>query len=155
MTSFPTANLHYYYSSRIKARGNTTSCTLLNLFLFTSVYLENNLLGCLKYVETRKKLVYRNWFKGTSTNKKIYMEVYFYTKPTRCTDVSNLFYLERHCTCFGQCFRPSSGVQDCTYNNRHLLNTAWHMPVAVRTVLNSWWWTETPSETCRVSFEIK
>ena len=24
--------------------------------------------------------------------------------------------------------------------------------VAVRTVLNSWWWTERPSETCRVSF---
>jgi len=26
------------------------------------------------------------------------------------------------------------------------------MPVAVCTVLNSWWWTERPSETCRVSF---
>jgi len=26
------------------------------------------------------------------------------------------------------------------------------MPVAVCTVLNSWWWTERPPETCRVSF---
>jgi hypothetical protein len=26
----------------------------------------------------------------------------------------------------------------------------WHIPVAVCTVLNSWWWTERPSETCRV-----
>jgi len=24
------------------------------------------------------------------------------------------------------------------------------MPVAVCTVVNSWWWTERPSETCRV-----
>ena len=28
----------------------------------------------------------------------------------------------RHTTCFGQSFRPSSGVQDCTYSNRHLSN---------------------------------
>jgi len=28
--------------------------------------------------------------------------------------------------------------------------SAWHMPVAVRIVLNSWWWTERQSETCRV-----
>ena len=27
--------------------------------------------------------------------------------------------------------------------------------IAVRTVLNSWWWTERPSETCRVSFQNK
>jgi len=29
------------------------------------------------------------------------------------------------------------------------------MPVAVCIVLNSWWWTERPSETCRVSFQNK
>jgi len=29
------------------------------------------------------------------------------------------------------------------------------MPVAVCTVLNSWWWTDRPSETCRVSFQNK
>jgi hypothetical protein len=28
----------------------------------------------------------------------------------------------------------------------------WHIPGAVCTVLNSWWWTEEPSETCRVIF---
>jgi hypothetical protein len=31
----------------------------------------------------------------------------------------------------------------------------WHIPVAVCTVLNSWWWTERPSETRRVLFQIK
>jgi len=30
-----------------------------------------------------------------------------------------------------------------------------HSPVAVCTVLNSWWWTERPSETCRVWFQNK
>jgi len=28
--------------------------------------------------------------------------------------------------------------------------SVWHMPVAVCTVLNSWWWTERPFEACRV-----
>jgi len=27
------------------------------------------------------------------------------------------------------------------------------MPIAVYTVLDSWWWTETLSETCRVLFQ--
>ena len=31
----------------------------------------------------------------------------------------------------------------------------WQMPVDVCTVLNSWWWTERPSETCRLSFQNK
>jgi len=88
-------------------------------------------------------------------------------KPTRCTSVSN-FILEWYSTCFGRSFLPSSGVQDCTYSNSHLSNryccllankqsevSVWHMPVAVCTVFNSWWWTERPPETCRVSFQNK
>ena len=43
-------------------------------------------------------------------------------KPTRCASVSNLFILERHSTCFGRSFLPSSAVQDCTYSNRHMSN---------------------------------
>jgi len=39
-------------------------------------------------------------------------------KPTRCTNVSNLFILEWHYTGFGWSFRPSSGVKDCTYSNQ-------------------------------------
>jgi len=41
-------------------------------------------------------------------------------KPTGCPSVSNLFYFG--ITCFGRYFRSSSGVQDCTYSNRHLSN---------------------------------
>jgi len=77
-------------------------------------------------------------------------------------------------TCFGRSFRPSSGVQDCTYSNRNMSNRYCYLlasvpaskqvavsvghtdlPVAVCTVLNSWWWTERPSETCRVSCKNK
>ena len=50
---------------------------------------------------------------------------------------------DKHCTCLGGSFRPSSGLNDCTHSNRH-------MPVAVCTVVKSWWWTERPSETCTV-----
>jgi len=32
------------------------------------------------------------------------------------------FILEWHSACFGQSFRPLSGVQDCAYGNRHLSN---------------------------------
>ena len=31
----------------------------------------------------------------------------------------------------------------------------WHDAVCTRTVLDSWWWTERPSETCRVLFQNK
>jgi len=30
------------------------------------------------------------------------------------------FILEWHSTCFVRSFRPSSGVQECTYSNRHM-----------------------------------
>ena len=43
--------------------------------------------------------------------------IYFIIKPTRCTNVSNYLITKRHSTCFGRSFRPSSGVQDCTYSN--------------------------------------
>jgi hypothetical protein len=100
-------------------------------------------------------------------------------KPTRCTSFSHLFILNNTLH-FRQSFRPLSGVRDGTYSNRHTSNrygnllasgnemelfhgvpasqqvavTVWHMPVAVCTVLNSWWWTESPSETCKVLFKI-
>jgi len=35
--------------------------------------------------------------------------------------------LEWYTTCFGRSFRPSWGVQDCTYSNRHLSNRYFRM----------------------------
>jgi hypothetical protein len=97
-------------------------------------------------------------------------------KPNRCTNFSNLF-LEWNSTCFGQFLYQSSGVFHCTNGNgisHTVLLTAVEQKdllllascqdifmtyiIAVCTVINSWWWTEELSETCRVSspqkFEI-
>ena len=49
-------------------------------------------------------------------NNNLYITI---VNPSRCTNASNLFNLEWHSTCLGRSFRPSSGVQDCTYSNRH------------------------------------
>jgi len=74
-------------------------------------------------------------------------------KPTRPTTVSNLFYFGMTLYMFRTVF-PSiirSSRLFIPQPNRYV----WQMPVAVCTVLNSWWWTERPSETCRVSFQNK
>jgi len=48
---------------------------------------------------------------------------YFYRKSNKMHQCLNLFYfLKKHSTCFGRSFRPSSGIQDCTYCNRHMSN---------------------------------
>jgi len=53
----------------------------------------------------------------------LYIRKYFsIVKPIRCTNESYYFILKCHTTCFGRSFRPSSGVEDCTYRNRHLSN---------------------------------
>jgi len=43
-------------------------------------------------------------------------------KSTRCTNVSNLFHFGMTLCMSRTVFRPSSGVRDRTYSNRHLLN---------------------------------
>jgi len=43
-------------------------------------------------------------------------------KPTRRINVSNLFYWSNILHFFGRSCRPSSGVKDCTYCNRHMSN---------------------------------
>jgi len=74
-------------------------------------------------------------------------------KPTRCTNVSTLLYF------WDDTLHVSDGlsVHHQEFKTVHTatkqIHTAWQMPVAVCTVLNSWWWTERPSETCTVSFQ--
>ena len=69
--------------------------------------------------EQIKKVIFIHKMSSTKFVPTVFIST---VKPTRCTNVSNLFYLEWHFTCFGRSFRPSSGVQDCTYSNRHLSN---------------------------------
>ena len=66
-------------------------------------------------------------------------------KPTRCTNVSNLFYFGMTLYMFQTVF-PSIIRSTRLYIQQQILLSAWQMPVAVCTVLNSWWWTERPSE---------
>jgi hypothetical protein len=56
-------------------------------------------------------------------------------KPTKCISFSICFGIV-HSTCLLASKQPPEPV--------------WHIPDAVCTVLDSWWWTERPSETCRV-----
>jgi len=60
------------------------------------------------------------------------------------------------------CCLLASGYEMEMANQFHLAScskqtavSVWQMRVAVCTVFNSWWWTERPSETCRVSFQNK
>ena len=39
--------------------------------------------------------------------------------------------------------------------SKHSAESVWHIPDAVCTVLDPWWWTERPSETCRVPLQNK
>ena len=80
--------------------------------------------------------------------------------PTRCNNVSNLFcfgmtlYMFR--TVFPSIIRSSRLYkQQQAFASKQTAVSVWQTPVAVCTVLNSWWWTERPSETCRVSFQNK
>ena len=44
--------------------------------------------------------------------------IYFYRKTNY---MYNFFeFIEYYSTCFGRSFRPSSGVQDCTYSTRYM-----------------------------------
>jgi len=79
---------------------------------------------------------------------------FFIIKPARWTNFSNLF-LEWNSTYFGQFLCPSSGVFHCTHGSGICHTGLLTYTIAVRTVKNSWWWTEELSETCRVSFQEK
>ena len=78
----------------------------------------------------------------------------------------NILYYCQCCTCFRRFLRPSSGAQNSTHNiwyTSSLLaatasgssKQAWHIPVAVCTVLSSWWWAEKLPEICRALTVIK
>ena len=89
-------------------------------------------------------------------HRAVYHNIIPTVKPTRCTNVSNLFY-------FGMALHVSDGlsVHHHDFKTVHtatgicqtdtavcLLASRQQYLFAVCTVLNSWWWTERPSETC-------
>jgi hypothetical protein len=94
-------------------------------------------------------------------------------KPRRCTKFSNLFvnrtlhtldkFSVHHyesitvytaigiChTAFSECLLAGSGSGPAS---KQSAKPVWRIPVAVYTVLDSWWWTDNLSEICRVLFQ--
>ena len=92
-------------------------------------------------------------------------------KPTRCTNFTNLFCHESLHVSHHVC--PSSGVyslytqQWCmSYRfvdsfrtgpgcSKSVYKPVWHIPLLSVQWINSWWWTDQLSETCRVSCKNK
>jgi hypothetical protein len=83
--------------------------------------------------------------------------IFSVVKPARYTSFSNLFILEQQSTCFVRSFRPSSGVQDCTYTNRYMLNRyCWLLASGNEMEHCSFLFPlARPSKTCRVLFQNK
>jgi len=100
----------------------------------------------------------------------VHCDKFLIIKPTRCTNFSNLFWNETlhvsdSSSVHHQEFFTVHTVtayeqdQDGTDSIPILLVSCQHTcmtyTIAVCTVINSWWWTEELSKTCRVSFQHK
>jgi len=141
-----------YISTLYVPNGNftslLTSCNALLLLLLTAVCILVAPLGLLLIAGNRLAscvlAAARSFFRflmppecsDCSWNISI-------VKPTRCNSFSNLFYfgttLYVICLVFPSIIRSSR-----LYIQQQL--SVWHTPVAVCTVLNSWWWMERPSK---------
>ena len=98
-------------------------------------------------------------------HRAVHHNIISIVKPTRCTNVSNLFYFGMTTHMFRTVFLSTtsssrlyiqlSNSYCCLLARKQTAVSVWQMPVAVCTVSNSWWWTERPSEICRVSFRNK
>ena len=109
---------------------------------------------------------------------------FFVIKPTRCTNFTNLFCHETlhvsdslsvqhqefiHCTlsngichtAFGQDHRGpaqkrSANLYDRSWScSKAVYKPVWHILLLSVHWINSWWWTDKLSETCRVSWQNK
>ena len=110
----------------------------------------------------KKKLLlsYRKWNHVLST------AVALYSKTNQMHNISNLFYFGTTCYMF-RTVSPSIirslrlYIQHQVYVIQVLwlqqaaTEPVWHIPDAVCTVLDSWWWTERPPEACRGLFQNK
>ena len=98
--------------------------------------------------------------------------LFFIIKPTRCTNFTNLFCHETlhvsdsfsvhhqefiHCAFSnGICHTAFEQDQDGTAVPSWSCSKAvWHIPLLSAQWINSWWWTDELSETCRVSCQNK
>ena len=76
-----------------------------------------------KWQDLKKNIYIEHQIYVTSfdVHRAMHRNIISIVKPTRCTNVSNLFYFGMTPYMF-RSFHPSSGVRDCTCSNRHLSN---------------------------------
>ena len=103
---------------------------------------------------------------ATKILRTLTKRLHLYSKTNQMHNNSNLFYYGTTLYMFRTVF-PSIIRSLRLYIQHHTIqvpwllaskqpqNLLWHIPDAVCTVLDSWWWTERPSKTCRVLFQNK
>ena len=85
----------------------------------------------------------------------LFICAFYIVNPTRCTNVSilclkNTLHVSDGLSAHHQEIKTVRTATGICQTDTAVCCSVWHMPVAVCTVLISWWWTERPSETCRV-----
>ena len=140
--------------------------------------------GALQWTLRRKPLQVqargRSWIRNFTFMWPCIVTNFFIIKPTRCTSFTNLFCHETlhvsdsssvhhqkfiHCTlsksiCHTDLYIAFEQDQNGTavptwFCSKAVYKLVWHIPLLSVQWLNSWWWTDELSETCRVSWQNK
>jgi hypothetical protein len=147
------------------------TCTLHILFFYSSkfILITNNVQKKSKIWGMKKYLLWRTWGRaswylsiGKPTTYMHNFRVYwislcmfrtvfpFIIWSSRLYTQHQVYIIQVSWLLAGGCEMELSSIS-CPLASSQLTCIT-HIPDAVCTVLNSWWWTETPSETCRVIF---
>jgi len=102
---------------------------------------------------------YEDSGKGFIPNNVAYLPIntasFFVIKPTRCTNFTNLFCHETlHVSDSSSVHHQLSSRSICS-SSKVVYKTVWHIPLLSVQWINSWWWTDELSETCRFSWQNK
>jgi len=113
---------------------------------------------------------YTMWYNRIKYDKNINLTfvspcivIYFHSKTNQMHNTSNLFYFGTTTYVFQKVSPSIIGslrlyIQHQVYVVqvvRLLASNLWHISGAAYTVLDSWWWMERPSKTCRLLFQNK
>jgi predicted phage tail protein len=88
------------------------------------------------------------------TNKMPSSQIYFWNRTLHVSGRVSVYHQESS-TLYTAIGIRHTGYADCLLarSGWNSAKPVWHIPIAVNTVLDSWWLTEKLSETCRVLFQ--
>ena len=102
--------------------------------------------------------IFANYYSNFTLMWPCIVTNFFLLKPTRCTNFTNLFCHETpHVSDSSDSFRAGPGW-NCVASwscSTAFYKPLWHIPLLSVQWINSWWWTDELSETCRVSWQNK